>query len=255
MVSRLFPPGLKPAIMLFCMCLVLASGPSFAQKQPPGNTAPVPPPPPLLLGAAWYPEQWPESRWNADLDLMQKAHMHLIRIGEFSWSKLEPEEGMYDLDWMERAINLAGEHGIYVVIGTPSCGPPQWLKQKYPETKLTTEDGSHPDPDFVRNFNWDSDKYRDLVRKVDEQLAKRFGHNPYVIGWQIDNEYAGVSFDAVTHARFQAWLKTRYGTLDLLNKAWTTNYHSLTYSSWDQIPIETTRGNPGLMLDWKRFVT
>src|ERR1035441_6912603 len=143
MVSRLFPPGLKPAIMLFCMCLVLASGPSFAQKQPPGNTAPVPPPPPLLLGAAWYPEQWPESRWNADLDLMQKAHMHLIRIGEFSWSKLEPEEGMYDLDWMERVINLAGQHGIYVVIGTPSCGPPQWLafasSNLIQEGKITTD--------------------------------------------------------------------------------------------------------------------
>jgi hypothetical protein len=107
MVSRLFPAGLTPAIMLSCMYLVLASGSSFAQKQSPGSSAPVPAPPPLLLGAAWYPEQWPESRWNADLDLMQKAHMHLVRIGEFSWSKLEPEEGVYDLDWMERAINLA----------------------------------------------------------------------------------------------------------------------------------------------------
>ncbi len=81
-------------------------------------------PPPLLLGAAWYPEQWPESRWDADLTLMQKAHMHLVRLGEFSWSRLEPQEGKYDLDWMERAVNLAGQHGIYVIIGTPTAGPP-----------------------------------------------------------------------------------------------------------------------------------
>ncbi len=81
-------------------------------------------PPALLLGSAWYPEQWPESRWNADLDLMQKAHMHVVRVGEFAWSALEPEEGRYDLDWLERAIDLAGQHGLYTILGTPSCAPP-----------------------------------------------------------------------------------------------------------------------------------
>ena len=31
--------------------------------------------PPILLGAAWYPEQWPESQWDADLSLMEAAHV------------------------------------------------------------------------------------------------------------------------------------------------------------------------------------
>ena len=44
-------------------------------------------PPALLLGAAWYPEQWPEARWNTDLDLMQKAHMHMVRVGKFAWRR------------------------------------------------------------------------------------------------------------------------------------------------------------------------
>lgn len=36
--------------------------------------------PPLLLGAAWYPEQWPESRWDADLSLMESgAHQPCAR--------------------------------------------------------------------------------------------------------------------------------------------------------------------------------
>jgi beta-galactosidase len=211
--------------------------------------------PTLLLGAAWYPEQWPESRWGTDLDLMQKTHLHLVRIGEFAWSSLEPEENRYELDWMERAIDLAGKHGIYVVIGTPSAAPPAWLTQKYPETLRMLQTGQSVEHGERQQFNWANPKYRELVRRIDEQLAKRFGHNPYVIGWQIDNEYREVSFDSDTHRQFQDWLQARYGTLDNLNRRWATSYWSQTYSSWDQIPIETDHGNPGLLLSWKRFVT
>src|SRR5664279_3104775 len=55
-------------------------------------------PPAILLGTAWYPEQWPESRWDADLVLMQKAGIHMVRVGEFAWSRMEPTEGQYDLE-------------------------------------------------------------------------------------------------------------------------------------------------------------
>ena len=235
--------------------LLCVPGLSCAQDRSHSGVQPASAPPPLLLGAAWYPEQWPESRWNADLDLMQKAHLHLVRLGEFSWSKLEPKEGKYDLDWMERAINLAGEHGIYVVIGTPSCAPPQWLSEKYPDSLLTAEDGNRPTHGSRNSFNWDSDQYRELVREMDERLSQRFGHNPYVIAWQIDNEYFGPSFDAVTRTQFQKWLQSRYGSLDNLNRAWTTAYNNQTYFAWNEIPIEATNGNPGLMLDWRRFVS
>ena len=86
-------------------------------------------------------------------------------------------------------------------------------------------------------------------------MAKRFGHDPNVIGWQIDNEYADESYGPADQARFDAWLKARYGTLDNLNDKWTTAYWSETYNDWSQVPIETTYGNPGLLLSWKRFVS
>src|SRR5205085_10938071 len=59
------------------------------------------PPPPILLGTAWYPEQWPESRWDQDLLLMQQAGVRMVRVGEFAWSRMEPEEGQYDLNWLD----------------------------------------------------------------------------------------------------------------------------------------------------------
>jgi len=237
--------------LILAPCLLFATLTVSAE-----SPAPAPPPhPPLVLGTAWYPEQWPEARWDADLDLMQKAGVTMVRVGEFAWSRFEPSEGHYDLDWLDRAVTAASKHGIYTVIGTPSAAPPAWLTQKYPETLRTMEDGRKDEHGNRQQFDWSDPKYRQLSRAMAEQLAKRFGHNPWVIGWQIDNEYSENSFGDSTKKQFQDWLKARYGTLDNLNSRWTTAYWSETYQSWDQVPIETKYGNPGLLLSWKRFVS
>jgi beta-galactosidase len=217
--------------------------------------ATAPAPPSLLLGTAWYPEQWPESRWETDLTLMQQAGIHMVRVGEFAWSRMEPEEGHYDLDWLDRAVSAAAKHNIYTVIGTPTAAPPAWLTQKYPETLRMEQDGRRAEHGNRVQFNWADPRYREFAREIAVQLAKRFGHNPYVLGWQIDNEYSEVSFDPDTKTQFQQWLKARYGTLDNLNARWTTAYWSETYFNWDQIPIQVGYGNPGLLLGWMRFVS
>jgi beta-galactosidase len=219
------------------------------------SESPVPQPPAILLGTAWYPEQWPESRWDADLTLMQQAGVRMVRVGEFAWSRMEPSEGHYDLDWLDHAITAAAKHGIYTVLGTPTPTPPAWLTQKYPETLRMNENGRRDEHGNRQQFNFANPKYRELTRKIAEQMAKRFGHNPWVLGWQIDNEYADESYDPETKAQFQQWLKARYGTLDNLNARWTTAYWSETIFDWSQIPIQTKYGNPGLLLSWKRFVS
>ena len=88
-----------------------------------------------------------------------------------------------------------------------------------------------------------------------EQLARRFGPNPNVIGWQIGNEYTEDSYDAESHRLFQEWLRAKYGTLAALNQRWVTAYWSQAYDRWDEIPLPAGSGNPGLLLDYKRFVT
>ncbi len=211
--------------------------------------------PALLLGAAWYPEQWPESGWNADLQLMEDAHLHVVRVGEFAWSTMEPEEGHYDLDWLERAVRLAERHHIKVVIGTPTDGPPAWLTRAHPETLRTDASGRIAEHGSRRQFNYASPEYRRFCSEIAEQLARRFGHDPDVIGWQIGNEYTDESFDAATRRQFQEWLRRKYKTLDALNRDWTTAYWSQTYDRWDEIPLPAGAGNPGLLLDHRRFVS
>ncbi|GAC1643692.1 MAG: beta-galactosidase [Acidobacteriaceae bacterium] len=229
------------AFLLLCTVTLLAQSPV---------QAPVP-----LLGVAWYPEQWPESRWEADLTLMEQAHVRMVRVGEFAWSRMEPADGRFDFDWLDLAISAAARHHIATVLGTPTAAPPAWLTQKYPDTLRIDEHGIRDEHGNRQQFSWDSSRYRQLARRIAEQMALRFGHNPNVIGWQIDNEYANTSYDDHARMSFENWLHAKYQTLDNLNQHWTTSYWSQTYFDWSQIPIPKDSGNPGLRLEWMRFVS
>ena len=211
--------------------------------------------PALMLGSAWYPEQWPEARWERDLQLMQEAGFNMVRIGEFAWSSMEPTEGHYELDWLERAIDMAAAHGMVTILGTPTDSPPAWLTTKYPDTLRVKADGTVMAHGDRRQFSYTSSKYRELCRNIVEQMGKRFGANPNVIAWQIDNEYTEDSFDAEAKTLFHQWLEQKYGSLDELNEQWMTAYWSQTYTQWSQVPVNLGRNNPGLLLDYKRFVT
>jgi len=210
---------------------------------------------PLLLGVSWYPEQWPESVWEADLALMQEAGIRMVRIGEFAWSSLEPEEGRFEFAWLDHAIGRAAGHHISTVLGTPTDAPPAWLTSKYPETLRVDSAGHRSEHGNRRQFSYTSPRYRELCRRIVEKMAQRYGANPHVIGWQIGNEFTEDSYDDSSRQRWHAWLQAKYRTLDSVNQHWTTAYWSQTYSAWDQIPMEAPRGNPGLLLDYRRFVT
>ena len=209
----------------------------------------------LWLGSAWYPEQWPEERWAEDLRLMKAHGANVVRIGEFAWSRMEPSEGAYDMGWLVRATRLAAKYGISVVVGTPTDTPPAWMTQRYPDVLRVDGDGRRLGHGGRRQFSISSVRYRQLSRAVVARMAEALGREPNVIGWQIGNEYTDESYDPDAKGAWVAWLKERYGTLDKLNDAWTTAYWSQTYGDWGQAPFNTEKGNPGLMLEQKRFIT
>ncbi|MGC2620874.1 MAG: beta-galactosidase [Acidobacteriaceae bacterium] len=211
--------------------------------------------PPLLVGAAWYPEQWPESVWDKDLATMEAAHITVVRVGEFAWSTMEPSEGQHDFGWLERAVALAAKHHICVVLGTPTAAPPAWLTTKYPETLRWNENGIRDEHGNRQQFSFTDPKYLQFAHAIAEQMGIHFGHNRNVVGWQLDNEYANPSFDPTAKAQFHAWLHKKYGTIAELNRRWATAYWSQTYDNFDEIPVRENGENPALLLDWKRFVS
>ncbi len=234
------------------LCLALSiSGVPCARAQ----ATNFPDQPPILVGAAWYPEQWPESRWNADLDLMEKAHIHVVRIGEFAWSSMEPKEGIYTFGWLDQAIAMAAQHHIAVVLGTPTAAPPAWLTTKYPETLRTNDHGVKAGHGNRTQFSFSDPLYRKFAYQIAWEMAKRYGHNPDVVGWQLDNEIGNPDFGPTGQAQFHAWLKNRYGTIANLNRQWAAAYWSETYDNFDEVPVRDYDENPALLLDWKRFVS
>ena len=87
----------------------------------------------MRIGVDYYPEQWSEKRWKTDLELMNKANIKVVRIGEFSWSLYEPQEGEFDFAWMDKILDTLRKYNISAVLCTPSATPPKWMVDKYPQ--------------------------------------------------------------------------------------------------------------------------
>jgi beta-galactosidase len=234
------------------------SAPSAAQQAPreAARAALAAPKVPLAIGVSWYPEQWPEARWATDLAMMKQAGFNTVRLAEFAWSRMEPSEGKFDFDWLDRAIAAAHAAGMQVVLGTPTAAPPAWMSQSYPEILRVDENGIRAEHGGRRHFSFASARYRGFATRIAAEMAKRYGRDERVIGWQIDNEVGPASFDAEAQALWHAFLERRYGTIDALNRRWTTQYWSQHYDNFAQVPLRATgQHNPGLLLDFKHFVT
>ena len=209
----------------------------------------------LHLGAAYYPEHWQEDRWPEDIRLMREAGITVVRMAEFAWSTLEPAEGDFRFDWLDRAISALSAAGISSVLGTPTAAPPAWLVQKYPDLIAVDESGRRVQFGKRCHYCVNSPEFHRVTRRIVEAMAKHFGENPHIIGWQLDNEYNRVCYCDRCRYLFQQYLADKFGSLEALNDHWTTRYWSQTYSAWEQIPIPIGYHNPGLMLEFKRFVT
>ncbi len=211
--------------------------------------------PKLYIGAAYYPEHWPEERWLEDIRLMQEARLNVARVGEFAWSTFEPAEGTFNFEWMDRAIALLALHGIETVMGTPTAAPPAWLIQQHPDILPIEEDGRPAQFGNRCHYCVNSPEFHTATARLVGAMAEHFGPNPNIIGWQIDNEFNRVCYCDRCRALFQQFLAEKYGSLEELNRRWSTAYWSQTYTAWEQIPIPIGNHNPSLMLEWKRFVT
>lgn len=190
------------------------------------------------VGAYYYPEHWDSSQWERDIKKMAEMGFEFTHFAEFAWAQLEPEEGRYDFAWLDKAVALASKYNLGVVMCTPTATPPVWLTRKHPEILMKNENGTLYDHGGRQHATFSSNFYREYSLRMAEALARRYGKDDRVMGWQLDNEprtFHDYGDDA--HQRFRLWLKEKYKTIDALNKAWGTSFWSAVYSSFDQINI------------------
>ena len=221
--------------------------------------------PKLLHGGDYNPEQWlryPEIL-KQDVELMKKADINCVSVGIFSWAHLEPNEGEYDFDWLEKIIDNLYKNGIYTVLATPSGAKPLWMSEKYEEIRRVQNNGVRDLSGARHNHCYTSPVYREKTREMDKRLAKRFANHPGVILWHLSNEYGGECYCENCAKAFRVWLKDKYKTLDEVNKAWNMEFWGHTIYDWDEIvpPNDLGDGMPwgsgtafaGMSLDYMRF--
>lgn len=218
--------------------------------------------PPPYLGAAYYPEAWPPAQLDTDIALMQQAGINLVRIAEFAWAKLEPQPGVYDFGWLHTVVEKLGAAGIPIIMGTPTCTPPVWLSEAHPQILFVREDGSVMGHGSRRHACPNNPIFRDSSARIVTALAKAFGHDPRIIGWQIDNEVGSPwQFRSccctVCRETFQQAMRRRFGSIDALNAAWGLELWSQQYQDFNQLPVPDRRlwHHPSLLTAWGEFVS
>ncbi len=207
------------------------------------------------LGAAYYNEYLPDpSRLETDLQLMVDAGITCIRVGESVWSTWEPRDGEFDLEWLAPVLDGAAEHGIDVILGTPTYAVPPWLSRRHPELAVVRKDGSSVPWGARQEIDYTSEVFRGYAERVIRAVLGRYGRHPAVIGIQLDNE-AGLHLIHNAHVveRFRRGVAEQYGDVETLNREWGLTYWSHRISAWDELWAPSGNTTPAYDLAWRRF--
>jgi beta-galactosidase len=224
----------------------------------------------ILYGVAYYPEYMPYDRLDKDVDLMQKAGITVVRVGESTWSSWEPRDGDFQFAWMQRVLDRLQKAGIKVILGTPTYSIPTWLYKEHPEilvlhagTAPPLSDPYYPSypnalqPGFYgirQNYDFLNPFFRQHAERVIREIIRHFKDHPAVIGYQVDNETFPTNVSTpYANAAFLERLKQKYKSPDTINKIWGLTYWGQLVDKWEDLPPRDGILNPGYKLEWENF--
>ncbi|KAI1634795.1 beta-galactosidase-domain-containing protein [Biscogniauxia mediterranea] len=213
----------------------------------------------LHLAVDYYPSQWPEYMWEPDIAAMKAVNISYVRVNEFDWSILEPQEGQYNFTLLDKTLELLGKYDLKAIVGTPTAAPPNWLTQKY-DIDFVDRTGTRLLFGSRRHYSFSSFDYRNLSQRITQKLAERYGNHSAVAAWQLDNEFGCHdtvrSYDHNAATRFRSWLGKKYGTIENMNNAQGRVFWSSQYESFDAVQppyLEVYTNNELHTLDWYTF--
>jgi beta-galactosidase len=224
----------------------------------------------ILYGVAYYPEYMPYDRLDKDVDLMQKAGITVVRVGESTWSSWEPRDGDFQFAWMQRVLDRLHRAGIKAILGTPTYSIPTWLYKEHPEI-LVLHNGTAPPlsdpysptyppsltPGYYgprQNYDFLNPFFRQHAERVIREIVSHFKDHPAVIGYQIDNETAPTNATTpYVNAAFRDHLEQKYKTPETINKIWGLVYWGQLVDKWEDLPPRDGILNPGYKLEWENF--
>ena len=193
-----------------------------------------------MIGTFYYPEQWPEEDWEGDFKKIASMGLGHVHMAEFAWAHLEPDDGRFSFDWLDRAIELARSNGLRVILCTPTACPPVWLSQAHPEIRMVRADGRPAGHGSRSHRCVNSDVFNSYAERISAQMAKRYRAHEEIIGWQLDNEIGHYKdapcFCPFCEKKFRAYLREKYDNdIGTLNKSWAGDFWSQNYTDFTQI--------------------
>jgi beta-galactosidase len=208
----------------------------------------------FLYGAAFYEEYMPQDRLEKDVEMMEKAGINVVRVGESTWSMWEPEDGRFEFAWMDRIIERLAKAHIRVIMGTPTYSIPPWMFEEHPEILVTRLDGQKATYGIRQNMDITNPDFLRYSERVIRKIAEHYRDNPAIIGYQIDNETGsnGTAGPNV-QAGFVNYLRNKFSTVDRLNHIWGLVYWGQQLHYWSEVPPRNGILNPGWKLEWDRY--
>ena len=216
----------------------------------------------MELGVCYYPEHWPQEVWADDAMRMKALGLSSVRIGEFAWSKIEPQEGEFHWDWLDCAFETLSKAGLSIILGTPTATPPIWVVEKYPDMLALDKEGRPRIFGSRRHYCFSHLGYRKEAARIARALSKRYGTHEALKAWQTDNEYGchdtSLSFSNAAQRGFQEWLSQKYQSIDALNRRWGTMFWSMEYRDFNDINLPNltvTEAAPAHLMDFRRYTS
>lgn len=208
----------------------------------------------ILYGTAYYYEYLPYDRLEDDVEMMKKANINIVRIGESTWSTYEPQEGVFDFSTLDKVLDAMEKANISVIVGTPTYAIPTWLVKKYPEVMVTTKDGQKK-YGARQIMDITNPMFLNYAERIIKKMITHVVNHPAVIGFQIDNEtkHYGTSGENV-QKEFVEYIKNKFlGDINKFNHEFGLDYWSNRINSWGDFPSVDATINGSLEAEFNKF--
>lgn len=249
---RTLSPGILPVLMASLAC-------GFAPAATAGE---------LYVGANYHPHDSNPEVWARDIKLMQEGGFRAVRMGHLAWDSYEPKDGEFNFGWFDRVMDEMRAAGIKVILDLAVRPAPLWLHAAHPSVSVTDVNGVIQYPNHRYYEDVGDPIYQKYALRFAAAMVKHYARHPALLAFGLDNEPGDgrISYSTGAKARFVAWLRAKYGSVDKLNEAWAGQRWSRRIGDWSEVgfpvsagvpgaPERTLVGSPERRLDFREFVS